>query len=44
MLIHGAALRSIRKFGHASLSTTQIYTHLDVEDLKQVYQRAHPRA
>ena len=44
MLKNNADLNAIRKIlGHESLNTTQIYTHLNITDLKEVHKRCHPR-
>lgn len=45
MLDNGADIRTIQTLlGHASLSTTQVYTHTTFEQIKRVYKAAHPRA
>jgi len=45
MLNHDAGLESLKRLlGHESLATTEIYTHTTFEQLKKVYQHAHPRA
>ena len=45
MLNGGAEIDSVREFlGHASLATTQIYTHISLKEIKKAYNSAHPRS
>ena len=44
MLARGADLRAIQEMlGHANLATTEIYTHVTIEDIKEAYRKGHPR-
>jgi len=45
LLARGADLRTIQEMlGHSELSTTEIYTHLSLEDIKEAYEKGHPRS
>ena len=45
LLSNGVDMRLVQEMlGHANLATTQVYTHIDIKHLQEVYDRAHPRA
>jgi len=45
LMNEGAELNSVKELlGHASLASTQVYTHNTIEKLKDIYKKAHPKA
>jgi integrase/recombinase XerD len=45
MLRGGASIHEVQELlGHANISTTQVYTQVDREHIREVYEKAHPRA
>ena len=45
MLNNGAEINAVKELlGHSSLASTEVYTHVTFEELKKIYQKAHPRA
>ena len=45
MLNNGAGIESVKKLlGHSSVATTEVYTHVTFEKLKEAYEAAHPRS